>query len=137
MGDGHDPLHTIVMGVQYWRTMMPHRQLKTSEDEHGSRTRVHLDGRVLKYDGEVRKDDTGNHQGVESTTVVGCNRPDEFTSMLQTQLHFLGVTLEITKDGVLTMHQTNYILSKLARRELLRENRSLRCLPFVKERHHL
>ena len=60
---------------------------------------------------QLRKDDVDNHQGVETTTYCGwMHCPDEFTSMLQTQLHFLVVTLEITKDGVLT---TPYVVKKV------------------------
>ena len=60
----------------------------------------------------------------------------DFTALLKRQLHFLGVTLEINDDGVLTLHQHNYILSKLEKRELL-TGKSRPSLPAICESHLL
>ena len=57
--------------------------------------------------------------------------PDEFRALLQTQLHFLGVTLEV-KGGELIMHQHNYILSKLHRRNLLKGKQGQPYPPALK-----
>ena len=56
---------------------------------------------------QIRNGDAEHQQGVEMNTVGECDLPIDFKSMLRTHLHFLGVTLEITTDGVLTMHQRN------------------------------
>ena len=58
--------------------------------------------------------------------------PDDFAVLLKKQLHFLGVTLDINKEGVLTLHQQNYILSKLAKRGLL-SGKSRPSLPVICE----
>ena len=56
----------------------------------------------------------------------------DFAGLLKKQLYFLGVTLEVNEDGVLTLHQQKYILSKLAKRGLL-TGRSRPSLPAICE----